>query len=111
MDTRTDPSQEDDLVLATRIGRACYQLYVSQPTGLAPDVVAFMAPTGAQLEHALRKRSPVSNADGQVVGAAGVQQQEQGSLDSTGVTAGSAVEVRAAPPSPLEGVVIHAAVR
>jgi hypothetical protein len=60
VDTRVTPSDDDDLVLAARIGRACYELYHTAPTGLAPDSVRYTLTTGAALppHHAMPPPPP-----------------------------------------------------
>ncbi|KAI8462830.1 MAG: glycoside hydrolase [Monoraphidium minutum] len=44
-----EPGDHDDLMLASRIGRACYELYHQAPSGLAPDSVRYHLANGANL--------------------------------------------------------------
>jgi hypothetical protein len=47
--TGTSPDDPEDLILAARIGRACYELYRQAPTGVAPDSVRYHRPDGSAL--------------------------------------------------------------
>ncbi|GBF88105.1 endoplasmic reticulum mannosyl-oligosaccharide 1,2-alpha-mannosidase [Raphidocelis subcapitata] len=43
------PGDPDDLALASRVGRACYELYRAAPSGVAPDSVRFTLEGGGKL--------------------------------------------------------------
>jgi hypothetical protein len=41
VDTSPPGSDEDDLLLAVRMSRSCYDMYHNSPSGLAPDTVGY----------------------------------------------------------------------